>query len=77
MKDNIHSNEELMSFFNSHNTKDNIQEEFNEEIDGELLNFINTKLEFYNKLSDDRVNSMFKRLWFNELYDKKVRGAAF
>jgi len=76
MKDSIYSNEELMSFFNTHNTKDNIQEKFNEEIDGELLNFINTKLEFYNKLSEDRANTMFKRLWFNELYDKKVRGIA-
>ncbi|MCT4588810.1 MAG: type I restriction endonuclease [Carboxylicivirga sp.] len=76
MKDSIYSNEELMSFFNPNNTKDNIQEKFNEEIDGELLNFINTKLEFYNKLSEDRANTMFKRLWFNELYDKKVRGIA-
>ncbi len=76
MKKNIYSNEELMGFFNPHNTKDNIQEKFNEEIDSELLNFINTKLEFYNKLSEDRANTMFKRMWFNELYDKKVRGIA-
>ena len=74
MKDNIYSNEELMSFFNNRNTKDNIQDKFNEEIDTELLNFINTKLEFYNKLSEDKVNDMFKRLWFNDLYDKRVRG---
>jgi type I restriction enzyme R subunit len=39
----------------------------------ELLNFINTKLELYNKLSEDKVNLMFKRLWFNDIYDKKVR----
>jgi type I restriction enzyme, R subunit len=76
MKDSIYSNAKLMSFFNAHNTKDNIQEKFNEEIDGELLNFINTKLEFYNKLSEDRANTMFKRLWFNEIYDTKVRGIA-
>ncbi len=74
MRKNIYSNEELMSFFNSKNSKDNIQDKFNEEIDNELLNFINTKLEFYNKLTEDRVNYMFKRLWFNDLYDQKVRG---
>ena len=74
MKKKIYSNEELMSFFNKYNTKDNIQERFNEEIDGELLNFINTKLEFYNKLSEDRANTMFKQLWFNDLYDRMVRG---
>lgn len=74
MRDKLYSNEELMSFFNSQNTKDNIQDKFNEEIDSELLNFINDKLELYNKLTDDRANTMFKRLWFNEVYDKMVRG---
>ncbi len=74
MKDKLYSNEELMSFFNKENTRDNIQDKFNEEIDNELLNFINTKLELYNKLTDDRANTMFKRLWFNEIYDKVVRG---
>lgn len=74
MKDKIYSNEELMSFFNKNNSRDNIQDKFSEEIDNELLNFINTKLELYNKLSEDRVNLMFKKMWFNDLYDKRVRG---
>jgi len=74
MKDKIYSNEELMGFFNKNNTKDNIQDKFSEEIDNELLNFINTKLELYNKLSEDRVNIMFKKIWFNDLYNSKVRG---
>lgn len=74
MRNSIYANQELMSFFNVKNSKDNIQDKFNEEIDNELLNFINTKLELYNKLSEDKVNLMFKRLWFNDLYDKKIRG---
>lgn len=74
MRKNIYSNDELMSFFNTKNSKDNIQDKFNEEIDNELLNFINTKLELYNKLSEDKVNLMFKRLWFNDIYDRRVRG---
>ncbi len=74
MKKNIYSNDELMSYFNNKNSKDNIQDKFNEEIDNELLNFINTKLELYNKLSEDKVNDMFKRLWFNDIYDRQVRG---
>lgn len=53
MKQNIYTNDELMSFFNTENSKDNIQDKFNEEIDSELLNFINIKLELYNKLSED------------------------
>ena len=63
-----------MSFFNKNNSKDNIQDKFSEEIDNELLNFINTKLELYNKLSEDRVNIMFKKMWFNDLYNSKVKG---
>ncbi len=74
MRNNIYANAELMSFFNTNNSKDNIQDKFNEEIDNELLNFINTKLELYNKLSEDKVNLMFKRLWFNDIYDQRVRG---
>lgn len=74
MKEKIYSNEELMSFFNKNNSRDNIQDKFSEEIDNELLNFINTKLELYNKLSEDRVNLMFKKMWFNDLYNSRVRG---
>ena len=74
VRKNIYANDELMSFFNPRNSKDNIQDKFNEEIDNELLNFINTKLELYNKLSEDKVNLMFKRLWFNDIYDQRVRG---
>ncbi len=74
MKDNIYANAELMSFFNSKNSKDNIKDKFSQEVDGELLNFINTKLGFYNKMTDEKANMMFKTMWFNELYNKMVGG---
>jgi type I restriction enzyme R subunit len=74
MKDNLYTNEELISFFNPNNSKDNIQDKFNEVVDDELLNFIDKKLEFYNKMTDDKVNLLFKRMWFNEMYDRHVRG---
>jgi len=74
MKNNIYTNEQLMSYFNTKNSKDNIKDKFSDEIDNELLNFINTKLELYNKLSEDKVNVTFKTMWFNEIYDKRVRG---
>jgi len=74
MRKNIYANDQLMSFFNKKNSKDNIQDKFYEEIDNELLSFINTKLELYNKLSEDKANMTFKSIWFNELYDQRVRG---
>ena len=74
MRDRLTNNEELLEFFNPDNSRDNIRERFNEEVDNELLEFINSKLELYNKLTEDRVNTLFKQLWFNELYDARVRG---
>lgn len=74
MKENVYQNEELMTFFNKNNSKANIQDKFDETIDDELLNFIDGKLNLYNKLTDDRVNREFKRLWFNEVYDRIIRG---
>ncbi|MEP6262738.1 MAG: DEAD/DEAH box helicase family protein [Gillisia sp.] len=74
VKASIYSNEELMSFFNKGNSKDNIRDKFDEEIDGELLNFIDKKLEFYNKMTEDKVNALFKSMMFNEIYDRRVRG---
>ncbi len=76
IKDKIHKNDGVMSFFNKGNSKDNIRDKFEEELDNILLDFVNTKLELYNKLSEDKVNVTMKRLWFNELYDQKVRGIA-
>ena len=74
MKENIYSNAELMSFFNKGNSKDNIKDKFSEEVDSELLNFIDKKLDFYNKMTEDKINTLFKTMWFNELYDARVRG---
>ena len=51
-----------------------VKKMFEEKIDEELLNFINSKLELYNKLTEDRANVMFKNIFFNELYDRRVRG---
>ncbi len=74
VKANIFSNAELMSYFNKGNSKDNIRDKFDENIDGELLNFIDKKLEFYNKMTEDKVNAVFKSMMFNEIYDSRVRG---
>ena len=74
MRKRVESNEELMSYFNPNNARDDVRSKFDEDVDSELLNFINTKLELYNKLTEEATNAAFKRLWFNELYDHKVRG---
>lgn len=74
VKDNIYSNDELMSYFNPGNSKANIKDKFDGEIDDELLNFIDRKLDFYNKMTEDKVNALFKSMMFKEIYDARVRG---
>lgn len=76
VKKNLYDNDELMAYFNKQNSKNNIKDKFEEEVDGELLNFINTKLDFYNKMTDDKANMMFKTLLFNEIYNREVRGVS-
>lgn len=74
LKNSVVGNDELMSYFNQQNSRDDVKTKFDEQVDSELLNFINTKLELYNKLSEDRANTLFKNTWFNKLYDNRVIG---
>lgn len=70
----VSENDELGTYFTPTNTKENIRDKFNGELDNILLEFVNTKLELYNKLTEDKANATFKRLLFNELYDSRMRG---
>lgn len=74
LKNKVMGNEELLAFFNPQNSRDDVKLKFDEQVDSELLNFINTKFELYNKLTEDRANTLFKNTWFNEVYDNRVRG---
>lgn len=74
MRERVESDDELMSFFNPNNARDDVRAKFFESVDSELLNFINTKLELYNKLSETATNTTFKQMWFNDIYDRMVRG---
>lgn len=74
IRDQLYQNAELMGYFNAQNSKQNIRDKFDDELDTALLQFVTTKLDLYNKLTEDKTNSTLKRLWFNELYDSQVRG---
>lgn len=74
MRKNIIDDSTLMSYFNNDNARDDVRKMFFERVDDELLDFLNSKIDLYNKLSEDRANTMFKSMFFNELYDQRVRG---
>ncbi len=60
----VHENNELRQVIEGDNTDTNKQYKFNEVIDEILLDFVNSKLELYTKLSKPEVNADLKR----ELY---------
>lgn len=74
MRQRVIDDKELMTFFNPDNDRNEVKKLFEDRIDEELLNFINSKLELYTKLTEDRANGLFKKIFFNELYDQRVRG---
>ena len=74
LRNKVMGNEVLLRFFNLKNSVADVKSKFDEEVDQELLNFIDSKLELYNKLTDDSVNRRLKDSWFKRIYDSRVRG---
>ena len=48
---------------------------FNQVLDQILLEFVHTKLDLYKKLTEPKVNELFKRRWF-EGYVREFGGAS-
>ena len=76
LRHRIDNDAELAAYFIPQNSRDDVKTKFEETVDAGLLDFITSKYELYNKLTEDRANTLFKNIWFNEMYDRKVRGIA-
>ena len=57
----VHENEELRQVIEGDNTETNKQYKFDQVIDEILLDFVNSKLELYTKLSKPEINADLKR----------------
>jgi type I restriction enzyme R subunit len=68
----VEANADLANAFVLQNSEQNIKNKFEEVLDQALLEFIDTKLELYNKLSEDKTNAQLKRLWFKELLGNRL-----
>jgi len=64
IKIKLEENEELQAVMQADNPPDVVRYKFNQVIDQILLEFVHTKLDLYKKLTDPKVNDLFKRRWF-------------
>ena len=72
IKQKLEENEELRAVMTANNTRENMKYKFNKEVDKLLLRFVYSKLDLYKKLSEPKVNELFKRQWFDGFY-RQVR----
>jgi type I restriction enzyme R subunit len=61
---NHYDMKKIMTMFTSSNTLENMRYKFDKVVDELLLDFVHTKLDLYKKLSDPKVNPVFKSKWF-------------
>lgn len=71
MQEKLTADDALRSFMHGDNSRENKKYKFDKTVDDLLLTFVNTKLELYRKLTDPKVNPMFKEKWF-EGYERKA-----
>jgi len=74
IKSRYEQHEELRAVMNESNTKDNMKYKSDKVIDSLLLEFVNTKIDIYKKLTDPKVNEMLKNKLFEGHYQQYTSG---
>jgi len=64
MIEKLNQHEELRQVMNSDNTLANMKYKFDKVVDDLLLGIVNEKSELYKKLTDPKVDDLFKHKWF-------------
>jgi type I restriction enzyme R subunit len=65
IQEKVEADEGLQAVMNPHNSLDNIRIKFDKTIDGIILDFVNTKIDLYKKLSEPKANALFKAKLFD------------
>jgi len=66
MEKNLYQNEDLRVMMTADNTPANKKKKFDEILDSMFLDFVHTKLDLYQKLTQPDTNSMLKQVWFDK-----------
>ncbi len=74
IKVKLEANEDLQAVMIADNPQDAVRYKFDQVVDEILLEFVHTKLDLYKKLTDPKVNELFKKKWF-EGYAEQFSGA--
>ncbi|MBN1265306.1 MAG: type I restriction endonuclease subunit R [Anaerolineales bacterium] len=75
IKNKLEADEELLAVILADNPPDTMRYKFNQVVDQILLEFVHTKLDLYKKLTNPKVNELFKDKWF-EGYMEQVKSAS-
>jgi len=70
MQEQLVANEELQAVTQADNSRENIQQKFNKIVDTLLLDYVTSKTELYRKLTEPKVNRLFKTKWFDDYYQQ-------
>ena len=65
IKVTVEKNQELLDVMRADNPRHVVRYKFDQVVDQILLEFVHTKLDLYKKLTDPKVNELFKRRWFD------------
>jgi len=76
MQEKLKEREDLRSVMTSSNTLENMRYKFDKVVDELLLDFVHTKLDLYKKLSDPKVNPVFKSKWCEGYLSESKTGDA-
>ena len=73
----VHENEELRQVIEGDNTETNKRYKFDQVIDEILLSFVNSKLDLYNKLTQEEINADLKRQLYQAYREQSSTASQF
>ena len=71
MRQKVHEHEELRQVRTGDNTETNRRYKFDQVFDDILLEFVESKLELYNKLSRPEINDFLKRHLYQDYFEQE------